>query len=57
MTADTTFKDFVEEEGHTFASLDVDSRNYRSLVKKFNHVKSRLRAEAEGRLHESVRAS
>jgi len=57
MTADTTFKEFVEEEGLTFAPLDVDSRNYRDLVQRFNNAKFRLRAAAEGRLRESARST
>ena len=56
-TADTTFKEFVEEEGLTFAPLDVDSRNYRDLVQRFNNAKFRLRAAAEGRLRESARST
>jgi len=55
MTADTTFKEFVEEEGLTFASLDADSRKYRNLVERFNEVKLRLRAEVEARWYESVK--
>ena len=55
MTAATTFKEFVEEEGLTFAWLDVDSRTYSNLVKRFNEVKVKLRAEEETRWYESVR--
>ena len=39
MTADTTFKEFVEEEGPTFSLLEVDSLKYRKLVERFNEVK------------------
>ena len=52
MTADTTFKEFVEEEGRSFLRLDVDSPDYRSLVERFNGAKLRLRAQEEARLHE-----
>ena len=55
MTADTTFKEFVEEEGHTFSLLEVDSLTYRNLVERFNDVKVKLRAEEESRLHERAK--
>jgi hypothetical protein len=51
MTADTTFKEFVEEEGLAFSLLEVD----RNLVERFNEVKVKLRAEEEERLHERAR--
>ena len=55
MTADTTFKEFVEEEGLTFSLLEVDSLKYRNLVERFNEVKVKLRAKEEERLHEGAR--
>ena len=55
MTADTTFKEFVEEEGLTFSLLEVDSLQYRNLVERFNEVKIKLRAEGEERLDERAR--
>ena len=55
MTADTTFKEFVEEEGLTFSLLEVDSLQYRNLVERFNEVKVKLRAQEEDRLHERAR--
>ena len=55
MTADTTFKEFVEEEGLTFSLLEVDSLQYRNLVERFNEVKVKLRAEEERRLHERAK--
>jgi len=55
MTADTTFKEFVEEEGLTFSLLEVDSLKYRNLVERFNEVKHKLRALEEGRVYERAR--
>jgi hypothetical protein len=55
MTADTTFKEFVEEEGLSFFLLEVGSRRYRNFVEKFNEAKHKLRAEEEARLYQSVR--
>ena len=55
MTVDTTFKEFVEEEGLTFSLLEVDSLKYRNLVERFNEIKVKLRAEEEDRLHERAR--
>ena len=55
MTADTTFKEFVEEEGLTFSLLEVDSLQYRNLVERFNEVKVKLRAQEEDRLHERAK--
>ena len=56
MTIDTTFKEFVDENGLNFCLLDFSSRNYRDLVEAFNKVKSRLRAEQEARNNETLRA-
>ncbi|MGA2110466.1 MAG: hypothetical protein ABSH25_22805 [Syntrophorhabdales bacterium] len=56
MTIDTTFKEFVDEEGIDFFLLDFGSRKYRKLVEAFNNVKSRLAAEEEAREHEKTRA-
>jgi hypothetical protein len=56
MTIDTTFKEFVDENGLNFCVLDFGSRNYRDLVKAFNTVKSSLRAEQEARNNETLRA-
>jgi hypothetical protein len=50
MTANTTFKEFVEEEGCAFSLLEFDSRDYMKLVERFNRVKLKLRAEEEARL-------
>jgi hypothetical protein len=55
MTADTTFKEFVEEKDLNFSSLDFGSPEYRSLVEAFNAVKFQLEAEEEGREHEEER--
>ncbi|MGD0660389.1 MAG: hypothetical protein ABSD38_20195 [Syntrophorhabdales bacterium] len=55
MTADTTFKEFVEEEGLTLSLLEVDSLQYRNLVERFNEVKVKLRAQEGDRLHERAR--
>jgi hypothetical protein len=49
MTVDTTFKEFVEENGINFSLLEVDSRRYRSLVERFNKAKLKLEAEEEAR--------
>ena len=51
MTADTTFKEFVEEEGCAFSLLEFDSRDYMKLVERFNRAKLKLRAEKEAWLH------
>ncbi len=56
MTIDTTFKEFVNENGINFCLLDVGSRKYRKLVEAFNRAKSLLREEEEAREHESMRA-
>jgi len=55
MTADTTFKEFVEEKDLNFSSLDFGSPEYRSLVETFNTAKFQLEAEEEGREHEEER--
>ncbi|MGD0662876.1 MAG: hypothetical protein ABSD38_32895 [Syntrophorhabdales bacterium] len=52
MTADTTFKEFVEEQGLSFSRVEFDSEKYGSLIERFNKLKLRLRAEMEARLHE-----
>ena len=49
MTADTTFKEFVEENGINFSLLEVGSRRYRNLVQRFNKAKLKLEAEEEAR--------
>jgi len=51
MTADMTFKEFVEEEGCAFSLLEFDSRDYMKLVERFNKAKLKLRAEKEAWLH------
>ena len=56
MTADTTFKEFVEEMGLKFSLLDFGSREYRNLVEAFNEVKFKLEAEEEAREYEKERA-
>lgn len=56
MTADTTFKEFVEEKGLKFSLLDFGSREYRALVEAFNEVKLKLEAEEEAREYEKERA-
>ena len=56
MTADTTFKEFVEEKDLTFSLLDLGSPEYKSLVKTFNEVKLKLEAEEEAREYEKERA-
>jgi len=55
MTADTTFKEFVEEEGLNLFLVEFDSPNYRNLVGRFNEVKLKLRAEEEARWYERTR--
>ena len=55
MTADTTFKEFVEENHLNFSLLDFDSLEYRDLVKAFNEVKFKLEAEEEAREREEER--
>jgi hypothetical protein len=55
MTIDTTFKEFVNENGITFCVLDFSSRKYRSLVEAFNNAKSKLSAEEETRDNERIR--
>jgi hypothetical protein len=57
MTADTTFKEFVEEKGLKFSLLDFGSREYRDLVEAFNKVKLTLEAEEEAREYEEERAT
>ena len=42
MTADTTFKEFVEEKGINFSRLDFRSPEYRNLVEAFNRAKLKL---------------
>ena len=56
MTADTTFKEFVEEKNLKFSLLDFGSPEYRKLVEAFNEVKRKLEAEEEAREHERERA-
>ncbi|MGD0487439.1 MAG: hypothetical protein ABSB94_09625 [Syntrophorhabdales bacterium] len=56
MTADTTFKEFVEEMGLKFSLLDFGSREYRNLVEAFNEVKFKLEAEEDAREYEKERA-
>jgi len=56
MTADTTFKEFVEENDVKFSLLDFGSPEYRSLVEAFNKAKLKLEAEEDSREHEKERA-
>jgi hypothetical protein len=56
MTADTTFKEFVEEKGLKFSLLDFGSPEYRNLVEAFNEVKLKLEAEEDAREYEKERA-
>jgi hypothetical protein len=56
MTADTTFKEFVEEMGLKFSLLDFGSRKYKDLVEAFNRVKFELEAAEEALEHEKIRA-
>jgi hypothetical protein len=46
-----TFKEFVEEEGLSYALLEFGSAEYLNLVERFNAVKFQLRADAEAQLH------
>jgi len=55
MTIETTFKEFVGENGTNFCLLDVGSRRYRNLVEAFNKAKSQLGAEEEAREYERIR--
>ena len=56
MTADTTFKEFVEEKDLNLSLLDFGSREYRNLVKAFNEAKLKVEAEGEAREYEKERA-
>ncbi len=56
MTADTTFKEFVEEKDLKFSLLVFGSREYRSLVEAFNEAKLKLEAEEDAREREKERA-
>jgi hypothetical protein len=56
VTADTTFKEFVEEKDLKFSLLDFGSPEYRSLVAAFNQAKFKLEAEEEAREYEKERA-
>jgi hypothetical protein len=56
MTAETTFKEYVEEKGLTFSLLDFGSPEYVDLVEAFNKVKFRLEAEEEARECGELRA-
>lgn len=47
MTANTTFKEFVEERGIRFSMLNTDSQKYTDLIVKFNRAKIKLRIEDE----------
>ncbi len=55
MTADMTFKEFVEANNLSFVLLDFDSQEYRDLVDRFNAYKFRLEAEEEAREHAAER--
>jgi hypothetical protein len=55
MTADTTFKQFVEEKGLNLSVLNFGSRRYRNLVKAFNKARLKLEAEEEAREYEKER--
>ena len=55
MTAETTFKEFVEEKGLTFSLLDFGSPEYVDLVEAFNRVKFSLEAEEEAREYGELR--
>ncbi len=56
MTADTTFKEFIEENGISFCLLEFGSKEYRSLVRAFNRAKLRLEAQAEATEYAQIRA-
>jgi len=56
MTADTTFKEFVEEKNLKFSLLDFGSPEYKNLVETFNKAKLKLEAEEEAREYEKERA-
>ena len=55
MTIDTTFKEFVDENGVNFCQLDTGSRTYGTLVEAFNKVKFNLGAEEEAREYQKIR--
>lgn len=42
MTRDTTFKEFVEEQGLDFTRLLYDSNEYKELARQFNEAKLEL---------------
>ncbi len=56
MTADTTFKEFVEGRNLNFSQLEFGSPEYQSLVEVFNKAKLELEAEEEARESERLRA-
>jgi hypothetical protein len=56
MTIDTTFKEFVDENGINFCLLNFGFRKYRKLIEALNKVKFRLGAEEEAREYEKIRA-
>jgi predicted transposase YdaD len=55
MTADTTFKEFVEENNLNFFLLDFGSPEYKKLVETFNNAKLKLQAEEDAREYERER--
>ncbi len=56
MTADTTFKEFVEENDLKFSLLDYGSPEYKRLVEVFNKAKFKLEAEEDAREYAKERA-
>ena len=56
MITDKIFKEFVEEKGVDFFTLNFGSQKYRILVQAFNEVKFKLGAEEKAREYEKARA-
>ena len=56
ITTDTVFKEFVEEKGIHFCTLNFGSQKYTSLIEAFNAVKFKLGAEEAAREGEKARA-
>jgi hypothetical protein len=56
MTADTTFREFVEKTGIRPSMLKVGSQEYWDLIEAFNGTSVKLRTEAKNVEHEEARA-
>jgi hypothetical protein len=56
MTADTTFKEFVEEMNVNFSLIEFRSPEYMNLVEAFNKAKLKVKAEEDAIEYERERA-